>query len=206
VSASVQRSRRREQRENTRREILAAADRFLRERPYRELSLDVVMEQTGLTRTAFYRHFDDVTDLVLRLLEDVGRELYAIAERWLEGAADDFPAAAHEGLRGIVGFFERHGPLVQAISEATVTDERIEEVYRGYIEFFIEMTARGLDELAAAGKLEVRDTRQLARALSMMNEHYLLDQFGRVPGGDPDVALATLESVWLRVVAPRADR
>ena len=206
MSSSLQRSRRREQRENTRREILAAADRFLRERPYRELSLDVVMEQTGLTRTAFYRHFDDVTELVLRLLEDVGAELYAAAERWLEGAAEDFPRAAHEGLSGIVSFFARHGPLVRAIAEATVTDERIEEVYRGYIEFFIEMTARGLDELVAAGGLEVRDTRQLARALSMMNEHYLLDQFGRDPGGDPAVALATLESIWLRVLAPGADR
>ena len=52
------------------------------------------MADTGLTRTAFYRHFDDVPDLVLRLLEDVGRELYEIAERWLEGSAEDFQAAA----------------------------------------------------------------------------------------------------------------
>lgn len=201
MSSSGQRTRRREQRENTRREILAAADQFLRERPYRELSLEVVMEQTGLTRTAFYRHFDDVTELVLRLLEDVGAELYAVAERWLQGTADDFRAAAHEGLRGIVGFFARHGPLVRAIAEAGVTDEQIEQVYRGYIEFFVEITARGLDQLAAANKLDVPDTRQLARALSMMNEHYLLDQFGRSPGGDPEVALATLEAVWLRVVS-----
>ena len=70
-----QRTRQRENRENTRREILAAADRFLRERPYRELSVEVVMAQTGLTRTAFYRHFDDLPALVLRLLADVGAEL-----------------------------------------------------------------------------------------------------------------------------------
>lgn len=198
----MQRTRRREQRENTRREILAAAERFLRDHPYRELSVDAVMDQTGLTRTAFYRHFDDVTELVLRLLEDVGAELYAAAERWLQGAADDFAGAAHEGLRAIVSFFHRHGPLVRAIAEAGVTDEQIEQVYRGYIEFFIEMTVRGLDELVAAGRLDVADTRQLARAMSMMNEHYLLDQFGRGSGGDPEVVLATLEDVWLRVVAP----
>lgn len=198
----MQRTRRREQRENTRREILAAAERFLRDHPYRELSVDVVMDQTGLTRTAFYRHFADVTELVLRLLEDVGAELYAAAEGWLRGAADDFEGAAHEGLSAIVGFFQRHGPLVRAIAEAGVTDEQIEQVYRGYIEFFIEMTARGFDELAAEGKLEVADTRQLARALSMLNECYLLDQFGRGPGGDPEVVLATLEAVWLKVVAP----
>ena len=63
VSTAAQRARHRDQRETTRRDILAAADRFLRERPYRELSIEVVMEGTGLTRTAFYRHFDDMADL-----------------------------------------------------------------------------------------------------------------------------------------------
>ena len=78
MSSPAQRARQREQRERTRRQILAAADQFLRERPYRELSVEVVMAQTGLTRTAFYRHFDDVTDLVLQLLEEIGHDLYAV--------------------------------------------------------------------------------------------------------------------------------
>ena len=200
MSSAVQRTRRREQRENTRREILAAAERFLRERPYRELSVDGVMEQTGLTRTAFYRHFDDVTELVLKLLEEVGAELYAAAERWLEGAAEDFAGAAHEGLREIVDFFAQHGPLIRAVAEAGVLDEEIERAYRGYIEFFIEMTKRGFDAMQAEGKLAVVDTHQLARAMSMLNEHYLLDQFGRAPGADPQLVLATLETVWVRTL------
>ena len=52
------------------------------QRPYRELTVDAVMVQTGLTRTAFYRHFADVTDLVLRLFEEVGQGLHGVAERW----------------------------------------------------------------------------------------------------------------------------
>src|SRR5205823_11225029 len=115
MSPQAQRTRHRERRESTRRQILSAADRFLRQRPYRELSVDLVMAQTGLTRTAFYRHFDDVPGLVLRLLEDVGRELFALAERWREGALRDATGAAHEALAGIVDFFVRHGPLVRAV-------------------------------------------------------------------------------------------
>jgi TetR/AcrR family transcriptional regulator, ethionamide resistance regulator len=202
MSSSVQRARRREQRDNTRREILAATERLLRERPYRELSVEVVMAQTGLTRTAFYRHFDDVTELVLRLLEDVGRELHAVAELWLEGAPRDFAGAAREGLRGTVAFFERHGQLVRAIAEAAATDEQVERGYRNLVEGFIEMTAQGLDHLVTRGELEASDTRQLARALNLMNERYLLDQFGGEPRGNSEVALATLETVWLRVVGP----
>jgi AcrR family transcriptional regulator len=202
MSSSVRRTYHREQRANTRRQILAAADALLRERPYRELSVETAMAQTGLTRTAFYRHFDDVTDLVLRLLEDVGHELYAIAARWLEGTVENFPAATHDGLRGIVDFFERHGRLIRAISEAAVTDERIERGYSSFVEAFIEMTARGFDELVASGQVDPFDTRALARALNMMNERYLLDQFGHDPRGNADVAIATLEVVWLRAVGP----
>lgn len=203
MTSVARRTRHREQRENTRREILSAADGFLRERPYRELSVEIVMAQTGLTRTAFYRHFDDLPDVVLRLLADVGSELFAIAERWIEGSPVDFRVAAGEALRGIVGFFERQGPLVCAIAEAAVTDERIEQGYSGFLETFIEMTARALDDLIALGQIEPLDAMPVARALNLMNERYLLSEFGREPLGDREVAIATLETVWLRTVASR---
>ena len=203
MSYAPQRTRRREQRENTRREILAAADRLLRERPYRELSVDLLMAQTDLTRTAFYRHFDDVPDLVLRLLADVGRELYAVGERWREGLERDHVAAAREGLRGIVQFMVRNGKLVRAVAEGAATDELIERGYQQYLEAFTELIAAGLEELGARSHVDVGDTRALARALNLMNESFLLDQFGKDPQGDPEVALATLETIWLRVLAPR---
>jgi TetR/AcrR family transcriptional regulator, ethionamide resistance regulator len=202
VSSSVQRSRRREQRETTRREILAAAERFLRERPYRELSVDLLMAQTDLTRTAFYRHFEDVSELVLRLLEDVGSELYEVAERWQSSAGHEYPVAAHEALSAAVDFFIQHGPLVRAIAEAAATDDQIERGYRGFIEAFTEMTRQALDELVGRGQIEPLDTAALARALNLMNEAYLLAEFGREPQGDPQVVLATLETVWVRAVGP----
>jgi AcrR family transcriptional regulator len=199
MSSTARRTRHREQRERTRREILAAADRFLRERPYRELSVEVVMAETGLTRTAFYRHFDDVTDLVLRLLTDLGSELYAIAERWSAGAGSNYPAPALEGLGGIVDFFARNGPLVRALKEAATTDEQIERAYRGALEAFIATTTETLDRLVQTGQFQVPDTGALARALNLMNEAYLVDEFGHGEG-DPEVALATLRTVWLGAV------
>lgn len=202
MSTSTVRRRHREQREKTRHQILEAADALLRERPYRELSVDLLMAQTHLTRTAFYRHFEDIPDLVLRLLADVGAEVYAIGERWRERAPDDAPAAAREGVAGIVDFFVRHGRLVRAVADAAATDEQIERGYRGFVAAFADLIAQGLAELAERGNLDVADTRALAQALNLMNEAYLLHEFGREPLGDREVALATLETIWLRVVAP----
>lgn len=199
MTASLQRARLREQREDTRRQILAAADHQLRTRPFRELSVEALMAQTNLTRTAFYRHFDDVTDVVLRLLSEVGAELVEIAERWSANTGPNLPAPAQEALRAIVDFFVRHGPLVRAIAEAASSDERIEEAYQASLNRFADLTVAGLDRLADQGLLNVPDTRELARALNLMNQAYLLDTFGWEPG-DPELALATLQTVWLGVV------
>ncbi len=204
MTAPAQRARHRAQRENTRGEILAEADRLLRERPYRELSVDVVMAGTGLTRTAFYRHFDDVTALVLRLLAEAGHELFDLAQDWSETAGTDDLAAARAGLTGIVDFFVSHGPLVRAFAEAGANDEQIEQAYRGALDTFTEITTQTLDRLVREGRLQLPDTGAVARALNLMNEAYLLDEFGREPFGDPKIALETLQTVWLRVVGPRS--
>jgi AcrR family transcriptional regulator len=201
MSSVAQRSRQRERRGDTRRKILDAAQQFLRARPYRELSVETLMADTDLTRTSFYRHFDDLPQVVLRLLEEVGGELYEVADHWAATATADFEGAARTGLAGIVEFFERHGPIVRAIAEAASTDEQIEHGYRGFLTAFEEMAKQGLDAMVAGGQLESCDTRQLARALNLMNERYLLDQLGREPRGDPAVALATLERVWLGAVS-----
>jgi AcrR family transcriptional regulator len=202
MSYGVQRTRRREQREHTRRTILDTADQLLREHPYRELSVDLVMAQTGLTRTAFYRHFDDVPDLVLRLLADVGLELWTVAERWRDDAlAGDFTAAAKTGLKGVVDFMVAHGRLVQAVAHGAATDELIERGYRQFMTVFADMIGDILQQLVDGGRLEARDPRALAGALNLMNEAFLLDQFGQEPLADPEIALATLETIWLRVIA-----
>jgi hypothetical protein len=135
---------------------------------------------------------------------DIGKELYEVGERWGATAGAGYPAPAREGLAAIVDFFVRNGPLVRAIAEAAAADEQIERAYRGSLDAFVEMTAQTLDRLVQSGQLEVPNTHALAKALTLMNQAYLLQEFGREPVGDRDVALATLETVWLRLAQPTA--
>jgi TetR/AcrR family transcriptional regulator, ethionamide resistance regulator len=202
VGATARRVRYRKQREDTRQEILDAAAEFLRDRPFRELSVDALMSEVGLTRTAFYRHFDDTTQLVLRLLEELVSRLYPVAERWRAVAGANYPDAAREALGAVVDVFVNDGPLLRAISEAASLDDRIERAYREILEGFIALTATTLDRLAAEGRIDVSDTSALARALNLMNEAYLMDEFGREPFGDRATALATVERIWLMAAGP----
>ncbi len=59
----------RRSRQEARDRIVAAASELVRRRSYDELNVDEVMREAGLGRTIFYRHFDDLGDLLLRVAQ-----------------------------------------------------------------------------------------------------------------------------------------
>lgn len=193
------RTRRRQQREETRGQILAAADAFLREGSYRELSVDELMRRTGHSRTVFYRHFADLPDLVMQLLARVGAELMAISREWAAGFAAP-PERARENLVAIAGFFERHGTLVRAIADAASHDDDIERVYRQAIDTFVDLTAEAIEGRVASGEMPPVDARETARALTWMNERYLLDAYGSGEPRDRERVVDALWTVWSSVI------
>lgn len=77
------------------REILDSADRFLRSRPLRELTIDEVMANTSLSRLAFYAHFRDRHDLVLRLFDELGGQALLRRDRApADGSTSSPPVAS----------------------------------------------------------------------------------------------------------------
>ena len=67
------------------------------------------MRRTELSRPSFYVYFRDRHDLVLRVVEHIGGELFAMSERWYTGTGDG-PALAREAIEGVVEVFAEHGP------------------------------------------------------------------------------------------------
>src|SRR5512132_4625601 len=80
--------RRRRRREDSEQEILEAAERLLRARPFRELTVDDLMAATSQSRTAFYRHFTDRQDLLVHLIGELNKELWDMSAGWLRGSGD----------------------------------------------------------------------------------------------------------------------
>jgi AcrR family transcriptional regulator len=199
------RTRRRQERDETRRQILLAADAFLRERSYRELSVDELMRRTGHTRTVFYRHFAGLPELVMEVLQRVGAELMEVSRDWAVAFAAP-PERARENLASIVDFFARHGTLLRAVADAASYDDDIERLYRQVIEGFVMMTAEALERRIVAGEMPDLDAPETARALTWMNERYLLDAFGRGEPSDPKRVLDALWTVWSSVAYARDAR
>lgn len=199
VSTAVQRTKRRQQREETRRQILAAAEQFLRERPYRDLSVDALMARTGHSRTVFYRHFEDVPAMVLTLIAEVGSELVEASEEWRREPRAA-PEVARERLAHYVDFYARNGPLVRAVVEASHHDALVAQAYNGLVESFIALTAEGMQARVDSGEVEHVDAPEVARALIWMLNGYLLDRLGGPQPGDPERVLDAVWTIWTRTL------
>ncbi len=180
---STQRVKARIRREEARERIVAAAEKLLLEHPYRDLTVDLVMSEAGLSRTVFYRHFDGLPEVLLTLLDKVEADLVAPME------TGDLRAL----LANSVDTFARYGPFLRALDHAAGQDAEIEAAYCALVDRFTEEIAAGL----GGGERAY----ELARALNLMNGHYLMDTLGKDPDFDRELALETLLRIWTAVTA-----
>ena len=181
------------------REIIAAAEGLLRERPFRELTVDEVMRRTELSRPSFYVYFRDRHHLVLRVVEHLGTELFTMSERWFKGNGAG-PMLAREALEGVVAVFVEHGPVLHALSDAATDDPDVEHAYGALMQSFIEVTARHIELEVEAGRILPLNAWETARALTLMNERYLNLSLGREPTTAPETVIDTLGTIWTRTL------
>lgn len=201
MSVASQRTKRRQLRQQTRDQILAAAQELLREGSFRELTVDAVMRRTGHSRTVFYRHFDDIPTLVLSLMQEVGSELVEIGQAWARTERVG-PDEARARLALFVDFHVRHGRVVHAVAEASHHDDAVEAAYNGMVENFVALTTNAIQTRVDSGELAPIDAPQVARALVRMLNGYLGDALGREPLTDPERVLDTVTTIWSRTLFP----
>ena len=180
-------------------EIIAAAEGLLRERPFRELTVDEVMRRTGLSRPSFYVYFRDRHHLVLRVVEHLGTELFTMSERWFQGQGDG-PMLAREALEGVVAVFVEHGPVLNALADAAADDPGVEQAYGALVQSFIDVTARHIEAEVDEGRILPLNAWETAKALTLMNERYLNVSLGREPTTPPQTVIDALATIWTRTL------
>jgi TetR/AcrR family transcriptional regulator, ethionamide resistance regulator len=196
--------RRRRSPELAEREILDAAESFLRERPFRDLTVDEVMAGTTLSRPSFYVYFRGRHQLAMRLVEGIGAELFGAAERWLGGDGDP-RTDMRASLEAVASVYFRHGLALGAIADASEHDPEVEAIYRGLIDRFIDAAAKRIGDETSSGQITGLDARETARALVWMSERYFTETLGRLPQESPEKVVETLATVWLRALYGAVD-
>jgi AcrR family transcriptional regulator len=203
MSVATRQTRSRLSREETRARIVAAATELVRELSYAELSVGVIMERAGLERTMFYRHFDDLADLLMRTGRDAIEELYA-TQVDLSAARDGAePEAVRAAIEPAVAVYRRHGPLLRALAEGAAADTEVAAGQARIRRRFDDLVARAMSDLLGLGPEPPADVAELARVLNLMNESYLLDAFGREARISDATAIDTLTEIWVAVIRQR---
>ena len=191
--------RQRVDRAAARERIIDAAIELVRERSFAELTVGEIMDRAGLERTIFYRHFENVGEMLLGAGRDAVEQLYAAQVALAGSRGDHSPEAVREALELPVRIYRRHGPLLRAVSEAVAADQLVAAGQESIRRRFDELVAGALRDAGADGGLG--DLEETARALNLLNESYLLDAFGREPRLSVEAATRTLTRIWAPLLA-----
>lgn len=191
--------RRRRKPEAAESEILDAAESFLKERPFREMTVDDVMSRTGLSRPSFYEYFRDRHHLIMKLAERLGDWTYTVGEQWLSGATDS-PVELRAGIERLVNLYIDRGYVLNALADAARQDKQVEVAYENFIGRFIDATANRVRLGLQSGVMKDVDPEEVATALILMNERYLLNKLAQNPRASAPTIVETLFTVWRRTL------
>lgn len=180
-------------------EILDAAEGFLKEQPFRELTVDELMARTGLARSSFYEHFRDRYHLMMRLVERLGDLTYLASEPWFHSGGDPI-GELRKGIDDLVALYAERGYLLRALADAAANDKDAAEAHRQLLDRFIHAVAARIREGVAAGEMRDTPADEIATALTLMDESYLIQTLGRDNQTDPSTVIETLFLIWKRVL------
>ena len=184
--------------ENARAEILAAAEAALRDAGFHALTVEHLMERTGMTRSLFYHYFKSLDEIVIALFERVEAEVQGAVDAWLEGEDSADPRAnTVEHLTRMYEVWREHANLMRAMEQAA---GRSKEAYARWqshvVESYVDKTEAFIRRQIALGRSRVEDPRALARVLILMNLAVATDQTNRAVPETPGKLGFVVGHVW----------
>ena len=182
--------------ERTRAEILDAAFEYLWSRPFRDITVNSLMATTSISRSAFYRYFDDIHELMQALLTRLESEILEGASPWLSENGDPV-ALLYESLAAEVQICYRHGPFIKAISDAAGTNAQLEDEWNWFLDRFDDAVSERIVADQELGLIEAFDPRPVATALNRVDAAMYVRAFGHRPRSRPEPIQEAITRVWV---------
>ncbi|HEX4224529.1 MAG TPA: TetR/AcrR family transcriptional regulator [Pseudonocardiaceae bacterium] len=183
--------------------ILDTVAGLLGERQISEITVDEIAKGAGISRSAFYFHYDSREAVLLALSERLHEQLYLCGAAWFR-RGDESPAEAlHRAVSMTIALWREHGPILRAGVRVRDTDPRLHKFWADTGSRFFTAVADHIDRERAAG-LAIPGpptAKRLAALLVNMNEqaciHYSMTP--HTDKGDAD-AIEAVSAVWMRSV------
>ncbi len=186
--------------EAAQREILDAARQVLETDDFGDLTVDAIMDRTGMRRSAFYNYFTGRGDVVLRLVGEIEDEMLEASRVWFDDA-DGSETSLAVALDTAIAVWVRHSRVLRAFHDASYHDHEVQQHYRyGLVQLFIDAVATKLRKEKRAGRSSVPNPKDVAHALIMMNISVLSDTLSTASGKRSPGVERTLQFAWHRIV------
>lgn len=165
---------------------------------FADLNVSRIAARAQRTRTAFYAHFADRRELLLRLVEEFGGELFAVTDTFWTGPATR--ADIERTITDLLAGLRAHRTLVRAIVEAAGYDEEIAGLWNGVVGQFVERARRRLQD-AGRGP---QDARATALALVWMTERTGYQHVVAGAGPSDEAVVRALTGIWSQTLGADA--
>ena len=182
--------------DRTRKAILDGALELLWSRPFRELTVAELMEVTGISRSAFYRYFEDLYALMETLLLSLEEDIFDVAAPWFSREGNPVETL-RESLSGLVRVCYEQGPILRAVSDASTIDDRLENVWSSFLTQFDDAVTANIEAQQAEGLIQEFSARPVAVSLNRMDAYLFVHAFGRHPRQNPDLVLESVTRIWV---------
>ena len=180
----------------TRARILDAAFEFLWSRPFRDMTVNALMAEIPISRSAFYKYFEDVHGLMGALLIRLESEILEGASPWFSDGGDPV-ALLYDSLAAEVQICYRYGPFIKAISDAAGTSEQLEDEWNLFLDRFDDAVSERIVADQELGLIEAFDPRPVAAALNRVDAALYIQAFGRRPRSRPEPVQDAITRVWI---------
>ncbi len=183
----------------TRRSIVESTTTLIRQGGVQALTVSSIMYHAGIFRTAFYRQFTDVHEVIAEILESATTELMMGAGPWLTDTdTHGTPETITAALLSFANAFHANGDLLSALADASRTDDRLHRMWRyGLIEAFNSAVSRAIAQDQAAGFVRPDiDPIRTALGLNLMDEGVSIELLGGQGDGTPEDFVAIVGPIW----------
>jgi AcrR family transcriptional regulator len=113
---------------------------------YTQMSVGILVKAAGISRTTFYLYFQDKSDLLLALTDEVIAALEESAQGWWEFPPEGTKADLRDALRPEYDVYRQHWAVMAAVVEAAAYDGHVRDRFDELVRV---STARMADRIRA---------------------------------------------------------
>lgn len=206
VTRSARSQSRAEKRDEMSRRLLEAFEEHLATASFTEVSVDRLVSQAGVSRSAFYLHFADKVDLLRMLYSGVVVELIESAETWWSLPPEATKAEILEGFEILLETYRRHERVMRAVAEVASYDQDMREQFDAMMGQAVQRVAQHIVLGQRSGAVrDGLDPEPVAACLTWMTERVLLQVLGTADRDEAQRHLVAMVDVyWHTLYGARA--